>query len=285
MSDLADSTLSSLRRGSNSDVYQQDHPRSTAPAAQSASKARQQMGRSKSAERRSLGSYENTIIFQPIISPPNEFDTNDSGLVGLLENNQKWAKAIHAERPQFFHDIALKQEPKLLWIGCSDSRVPANQIVNLGPGEVFVHRNIANVVVHTDLNCLSVLQYAVEVLKVEHVVVCGHYRCGGVSASMHKHQYGMIDNWLRNIKDVYQANRENLMAIKDDDERERRLVELNVENSARNVAHSTIVQNAWRTDQRLLIHSWVYDLETGFINSLPLCIQNPTLLDDIYSYD
>jgi carbonic anhydrase len=202
----------------------------------------------------------------------------------LLENNQKWAKAIHAERPRFFHDIALKQEPKLLWIGCADSRVPANQIVNLGPGEVFVHRNIANVVVHTDLNCLSVLQYAVEVLKVEHVVVCGHYRCGGVAASMQKHQYGMIDNWLRNIKDVYQVNRESLLAIEDDDARERRLVELNVINSVRNVTHSTIVQNAWRNGQRLLVHSWVYDLETGFITSMPLRINDSTALDDIYSY-
>lgn len=299
MTDSADSTIpvfSLSRRDNDQDENQHDPPALNESKDQVSSSALlstelkptsapPHMEKGKSDDWALTGCCEDTVIFQPVTATPNEFDSNDAGLHGLLENNQRWAEAIQAERPCFFSNIALKQEPKLLWIGCSDSRVPANQVVQLGPGEVFVHRNIANVVVHTDLNCMSVLQYAVEVLKVEHVVVCGHYRCGGVSASMHKHQYGLIDNWLRTIKDVYQANRETLLTIKVDDSRERRLVELNVENSARNVAHSTIVQNAWRAGQRLLIHSWVYDLETGFINSLPLNIQSKDSLDDIYSYD
>ncbi|RUS17597.1 carbonic anhydrase [Endogone sp. FLAS-F59071] len=148
-------------------------------------------------------------------------------------------------------------------IGCSDSRVPANQLIQLGPGEVFVHRNIANVVSHTDLNCLSVVQYAVEVLKVEHIIVCGHYNCGGVSASLHNHQYGLIDTWLMNIKDVYRRHKAEFESITDNNARERKLVELNVHNSVNNVCHTTIVQNAWKRGQQLAVHGWAYDLETG----------------------
>ncbi|KAI8993560.1 carbonate dehydratase [Pilobolus umbonatus] len=193
----------------------------------------------------------------------NKFDPEDNELKGLIDNNKKWAAAVMAEAPDFFSNIANKQEPKILWIGCSDSRVPANHIVQLGPGEIFVHRNIANVVNHTDLNCLSVLQYAVDVLKVEHIIVCGHYNCGGVTAAYGNGQYGLIDNWLRSIKDVYRLHSEEIEALETDQQRIRKLVECNVINSAENVTHSTIVQNAWANGQSLTVHAWAYDIEDG----------------------
>ncbi|KAI8889904.1 carbonate dehydratase [Backusella circina FSU 941] len=215
----------------------------------------------------------------------HKFDPSDHALDGLLENNRKWAAAVMKEDPDFFSNIAHKQEPKILWIGCSDSRVPANHVVQLGPGEVFVHRNIANVVNHSDLNCLSVIQYAVEVLKVEHIIVCGHYNCGGVEASFGRKQYGLIDNWLRNIKDVYRLHQIELEAIKDDTARLYRLIELNAINSAKNICHSTIVQNAWKNGQELTVHAWAYNLEDGRVKKLDFCVDNNTSTEDIYNTD
>ncbi|KAI8882197.1 carbonate dehydratase [Backusella circina FSU 941] len=213
----------------------------------------------------------------------NKFSVEDSNLDGLLENNRKWAKAVLKEDPEFFRNIAIRQEPKILWIGCSDSRVPANQIVQLGPGEVFVHRNIANVVSHSDLNCLSVLQYAVEVLKVEHIIVCGHYNCGGVGAAIGHGQFGLIDNWLRYIKDVYRLHYEELEAIKDETQRLRRLIELNTINSAQNVCHSTIVQNAWKNGQKLTVHAWAYDIDMGVAKRLEWAASDGNAVEGIYA--
>ncbi|KAI8967029.1 carbonic anhydrase [Mycotypha africana] len=191
------------------------------------------------------------------------YDPKDTDLNSLLENNRKWASAVMKEDPTIFGSIAHKQEPKLLWIGCADSRVPANVILALPPGELFVHRNIANVVINTDLNCLSVLQYAVDVLKVEHIIVCGHYNCGGVAAAYGKEQYGIIDNWLRSIKDVYRLHREAIEILPTDKERIEKLVDLNAIHSAENVCHTTIVQNAWANGQKLTVHAWTYGLEDG----------------------
>ncbi|KAI8886282.1 carbonic anhydrase [Backusella circina FSU 941] len=213
----------------------------------------------------------------------NKLKHGDDCLETLLENNKKWAQAVIAEDPSFFENIALKQEPKILWIGCSDSRVPANQIVQLGPGEIFVHRNIANVVTNSDLNCLSVVQYAVEVLKVEHVIVCGHYNCGGAAAAIGHGQFGLIDNWLRNIKDVYRLHKSELESIKEEPKRLRRLIELNAINSAKNICHSTIVQNAWERGQKLQVHAWAYDLEDGRVKKLDFCAKDNTFNQDIYN--
>ena len=191
-----------------------------------------------------------------------------SDLNKLLNNNQSWASAIKAEDPNFFAELAKQQSPEYLWIGCSDSRVPANQIVGLKPGEVFVHRNIANVVVHTDLNCLSVMEYAINVLKVKHVIVCGHYGCGGVAASMQNQQVGIIDNWLRNIRDVYFHNQDALEELTDEKARVDRLCELNVAQQVINVTHTNIVQNAWLRGQELSIHGLIYDIRDGLLKQL-----------------
>lgn len=185
----------------------------------------------------------------------------------LLENNRKWAAQRTQEDPDFFERLSRQQSPKFLWIGCSDSRVPANQITGLAPGEVFVHRNVANVVHQTDLNCLSVLQYAVEVLKVEHIVVCGHYGCGGVSAAVEKVRHGMIDNWLRQIRQTADVHRDELEKLTETEKMDR-LCELNVVSNVNNVAQSTIVEDAWGRGQELQIHSWIYRLNTGRIISL-----------------
>ncbi|KAI8367516.1 carbonic anhydrase [Radiomyces spectabilis] len=213
-----------------------------------------------------------------------KFDVSDETLDGLLDNNRRWAAAVLREDPEFFKNIAIRQEPKILWIGCSDSRVPANQIVQLGPGEIFVHRNIANVVNHSDLNCLSVIQYAVEVLKVQHIIVCGHYNCGGVTAAYGKEQYGLIDNWLRSIKDVYRLHVGEIEPLESDGKRIRKLVELNAINSAKNVCHSTIVQNAWARGQKLTIHAWAYDIEDGIAKKLDWTVSNPEPLQNIYHH-
>ncbi|CAO3622080.1 unnamed protein product [Mucor hiemalis] len=212
----------------------------------------------------------------------SKFDVQDTSLDGLLEKNKVWAAKVLAEDPTFFSTIAEKQQPKILWIGCSDSRVPANAILQLGPGEVFVHRNIANVVSHSDLNCLSVLQYAVEVLKVEHIIVCGHYNCGGVGAAHGHGQFGLIDNWLRNIKDVYRLHKKELEALGDDKARLHKLIELNVINSAENVCHSTIVQNAWQKGQKLTVHAWAYDIESGTAKKLEWEASDKNTLQSIY---
>jgi carbonic anhydrase len=185
----------------------------------------------------------------------------------LLDSNIQWARGVKEKDPDFFTQLSKQQAPDFLWIGCSDSRVPANQIVDLPPGEVFVHRNIANVVVHTDLNCLSVIQYAVEVLEVEHIIVCGHYGCGGVKAAMGHQKYSLIDNWLRHIRDVGRFNAEELESLSDKAKFDR-LCELNVIEQVTNVSNTSIVQNAWENGVELAVHGWIYNIENGIIKDL-----------------
>ena len=200
----------------------------------------------------------------------------------LFDNNKAWAHARLAEDPNFFTDLSHKQQPKYLWIGCSDSRIPANQVIGLGPGEVFVHRNIANLFPHTDFNCLSVLEYGVNCLGIEHVIVCGHYGCGGVIAAMEEQQHGLVDNWLRHIRDVYSASKKELDLIEDKALRHKKLVELNVVQQVMNVCHTTIVQNAWERSQPLCVHGWVYDLDTGLIHDLSCCISSFAQINETY---
>jgi len=190
----------------------------------------------------------------------------------LLTSNQTWAAEIKERDPDFFRKLSRQQSPEYLWIGCSDSRVPANEIVNLMPGEIFVHRNIANVVVHTDLNCLSVIQYAVDVLKVKHIIVCGHYGCGGISAALEGEAHGLIDNWLGHIKDVYRYHQAMIDAIADEEGRLNLLCELNVIEQVVNVAQTTVAQNAWRGGQELSVHGWIYSIEDGILKDLDICI-------------
>ena len=193
----------------------------------------------------------------------------------LFKNNRIWAKQMVASDPDFFNKLSKVQTPEYLWIGCSDSRVPANQIVGLMPGEVFVHRNIANLVVHSDLNCLSVIQYAVDVLKVKHIIVCGHYGCGGVKAALDNGDNGLIDNWLRNIKDVYRLRQEEIDACATDEEKHIRLCELNVVEQVANVCHTSIVQNAWKAGQPVTVHGWIYGIGNGVLKDLDVCITGP----------
>lgn len=190
----------------------------------------------------------------------------------LFESNRKCAAQVKKEQPEFFEQLSKQQSPEYLWIGCADSRVPANEIINLPPGEVFVHRNIANVVVHTDLNCLSVIQYAVEVLKVKHIIVCGHYGCGGVAASMQDEDHGLIDNWLQHIRDVYRLHRAELDAITDPCDKKERLCELNVIEQVGNVCASRTVSNALKNGQELNIHGWIYRLEDGILQDLGVTV-------------
>ncbi len=203
-------------------------------------------------------------------------------LANLFDNNRQWAESIKKIHPDFFQKLSEQQAPEYLWIGCSDSRVPANEIVGLLPGEIFVHRNVANMVVHTDMNCLSVLQYAVDVLKVKHIMVVGHYGCGGVRAAMSNQQLGLIDNWLRNIKDIYRQHREQLDAIQDDERRSNLLCELNVVEQVNNVCNTTIVQDAWCRGQSLAIHGWIYSIRNGALKDLGVCMTGKAQLDDIY---
>ncbi len=191
----------------------------------------------------------------------------------LLDNNRTWAAERIKRDPGFFTRLAGQQAPEFLWIGCSDSRVPANEIVGLDPGELFVHRNVANVVVHTDLNCLSVLQFAVDVLKVKHVIVCGHYGCGGVRAAMDRASHGLIDNWLRHVQDVERDHSRELRAIATDHARVDRLCELNVVEQVRNIGRTTIVQDAWRRGHPLQLHGWIYGLKDGIISDLGVTVQ------------
>lgn len=202
-------------------------------------------------------------------------------LDNLLENNRRWAEEIKSQDPDFFEKLARQQTPEYLWIGCADSRVPANQITGLLPGEVFVHRNIANVVTHTDINCLSVLQYAVEVLKVKHVIVCGHYGCGGVQGALSDEPLGLIDNWLRHIKDIYYVNREKFQFLREEDRLDR-LCELNVIQSVANLCHTTTVQDAWRRGQNLTVHGWIYSLQDGLLRDLKVCFDEQGDIPDIY---
>jgi carbonic anhydrase len=191
----------------------------------------------------------------------------------LFDRNVAWASEIKEKNPDFFTELSKQQAPDYLWIGCSDSRVPANQIVNLPPGEIFVHRNIANIVVHTDLNCLSVIQYAVEVLEVKHIVVCGHYGCGGIKASMEETEHGLIDNWLRHIQDVSRFNADKLDG-KEYGEQLDLLCELNVVEQVINVCNTTIVQNAWKNGVELSVHGWIYSIENGILKDLDTCINS-----------
>jgi carbonic anhydrase len=193
--------------------------------------------------------------------------------IKLLANNRAWAAARVRHDPTFFTRLTGQQAPSFLWIGCSDSRVPANDIVGLDPGELFVHRNVANVVVHTDVNCLSVLQYAVDVLKVKHVIVCGHYGCGGIRAALDGTAHGLIDNWLQHVQDVKEAHHAELLALADVDARIDRLAELNVKEQVRNIARTTIIQDAWRRDQPLHLHGWIYGLKDGLIHDLGVTLK------------
>ena len=193
----------------------------------------------------------------------------------LFDNNRRWAAERTRQQPDFFARLAGLQAPPYLWIGCSDSRVPANDIVGLLPGELFVHRNVANVVVHTDLNCLSVIQYAVEVLKVRHVMVVGHYGCGGVRAALEGAQLGLIDNWLRHVQDVQSAYRPLVAAMPEGEARVNRLCELNVLEQAANVCETTIVQDAWKRGQELAVHAWIYGLQDGLLRDLGFALNQP----------
>ena len=200
----------------------------------------------------------------------------------LLENNRAWAEGIKAHDPEFFRALERQQNPRYLWIGCSDSRVPATQLVGLNSGDLFVHRNVANVVVHTDFNCLSVLQFAVDVLGVSHIIVCGHYGCGGVEAAMQNLQLGLIDNWLRHVQDVMHSHESLLERISDERERLNRLCELNVIEQVLNVSRTTIVQNAWGRGQELAVHGWIYGIGDGLLRDLDICIANQTELSTAY---
>lgn len=189
----------------------------------------------------------------------------------LFKNNKDWAESITKEDPDFFKNLSKLQAPEYLWIGCSDSRVPSNELINLAPGEVFVHRNIANMVVHTDLNCLSVIQYAIEVLKVKHIIVCGHYGCGGIKAALENQDHGLIDNWLGHIKDVYRLHKDELSTLSEN-EMQHRLCELNVIEQVSNVCDTTIVKNAWKSGAELFVHGWIYNIENGILKDIT---QNP----------
>ena len=199
-----------------------------------------------------------------------------------FDANRAWADRMRERDPGFFERLLRAQTPELLWIGCSDSRLPPDQVVGRLPGEIFVHRNVGNVVVHTDLNCLSVLQYGIEVLKVKHVIVCGHYGCGGVHAAMTPQPLGLIDNWLRHIRDVFMANREELEAIADPAARQDRLCELNVWAQVANVCHTTIVQDAWARGQAVTIHGWIYALADGLLRDLGLAVQSTEQIPAAY---
>jgi len=200
----------------------------------------------------------------------------------LLDNNKSWVSLKKKEDPEFFNKLSQGQSPEYLWIGCSDSRVPANEITGTNPGEIFVHRNVANLVVHSDMNLLSVLSYAVEVLKVKHIIVCGHYGCGGVLAAMENKQMGLIDNWLRKIKDVYRKHEEELDSISDYNQRARKLVEYNIVQQVRDLGKTSIVQNTWNSGQDLHVHGWVYDLHDGLIQDLHVSLTSAKDLNLIY---
>ena len=201
---------------------------------------------------------------------------------GLLQRNKNWADDIKSSDSDFFSKLSAQQAPEYLWIGCSDSRVSANQIVDLLPGELFVHRNIANLVVHTDLNCLSVIQYAVEVIKVKHIIVCGHYECGGIKAAMEGKDHGLIDNWLRHIKDIYRLHQQELEAAESVDARFRLLCKLNVKEQVANVCHTTVVQNAWGSGQGLTVHGLVYSVADGVLHNLEVSVSNSDEISKIH---
>jgi carbonic anhydrase len=211
-------------------------------------------------------------------------DTSHITYESLLDGNKQFIEDALAEDPEYFAKLAAGQTPPVLWIGCADSRVPANQITNTSPGEIFVHRNIANMVIHSDMNMLSVLDYAVNVLKVKHVIVTGHYGCGGVIAAMSNSEYGLIDNWLRHIKDVYRLHADELDAIENEQERTNRLVELNVIENVYNLCKTSIVQNAWKHGQELAVHGWVYSISTGKIKDMKVSTSDNANLGDVFKF-
>lgn len=200
----------------------------------------------------------------------------------LLKGNKEWVREKLEEDPEFFERLSKGQSPQFLWIGCSDSRVPANEITNTQPGDIFVHRNIANMVVHSDMNMLSVLDYAVNILKVKHVIVCGHYGCGGVKAAMTNEQYGLVDNWLRFIKDVYRTHAQELDAIKSEEDRFNRFAELNVIEQVFDLVKTTIIQNAWKGRRSPMVHGWIYDIRTGLIKDLGVTFDSQSILPPIF---
>jgi len=206
----------------------------------------------------------------------------DPGLTHLLDQNKAWAKAQTDRDPEFFARLVRQQAPEYLWIGCSDARVPANELMNLAPGELFVHRNIANLVHNIDINLMSVLEYAIGVLKVRHVIVCGHYGCGGVRAALERQEVGLIDNWLRKIKDVYAANKDKLDHLDDPEKRLNKLCEINVKQQVLNVCHTSIVQNAWREGRELAVHGWIYGIGDGLLKDLGFTIDGAHMLEPIY---
>ena len=203
----------------------------------------------------------------------------------ILDNNKQWVESQTAIDPEYFKDLSKGQNPPLLWIGCSDSRVPANEIIGAKPGEVFVHRNIANMVVHSDMNMLSVLDYAVNVLKVKHVIVCGHYGCGGIKAAMGNDSIGIIDNWIRHIKDVYRLHKEELDAVANEDDRFNKFVEINVKEQVFDLAKTSIVQSAWKKGQELTLHGWAYGLNSGYVTDLNVNISSNKDLDNVYQLE
>jgi len=203
----------------------------------------------------------------------------------LIKNNKRWAQSIKDNQPNFFEKLSKQQAPKYLWIGCSDSRVPANEIVGLLPGELFVHRNVANIVGHTDFNCLSVLQYAVDQIKIEHVIVCGHYGCGGVKAVFSDEKHGLIDNWLQNIKDVYCRYQQKINSLTSEEQRVDLLCELNVVEQVNNVCRTTIVQDAWDRGQALVVHGWIYGIKDGLIKDLNISTSNKQGIPPVYQWD
>lgn len=203
-------------------------------------------------------------------------------LTRLFANNKLWANEISTQDPDFFDKLAKIQSPEYLWVGCSDSRVPANEIVGLLPGELFVHRNVANLVIHSDLNCLSVLQYAVDILHIKHVIVCGHYGCGGVRAAIDNQEHGLIDNWVRQIKDIYLKHQHELDALSDETSKLNRLCELNVMEQAANISHTNIVQDAWKRGQSLTVHGWIFSINDGILRDLQTSYSDPEQLPEIY---
>lgn len=203
----------------------------------------------------------------------------------FFDGNREWASKIKESDPDFFTKLSNQQTPEYLWIGCSDSRIPANSIVGKLPGELFVHRNIANLVVHTDLNCLSVIQYSVEVLKVKHIIVCGHYGCGGIKAAMDNQEHGLIDNWLRNVKDIYRYHQTEIDSCPSEEDKFKRLCELNVVEQVSNICHTSIVQNAWKSDHGLAIHGWIYSIETGLLKDLSVCITKRSEISKVHRID
>ena len=195
-------------------------------------------------------------------------------LQSLFDNNRQWAKEILTRDSRFFEKLSKQQSPKYLWIGCSDSRVPANEIVGLLPGELFVHRNVSNLVVHSDMNCLSVMQYAVEVLKVEHIIVCGHYGCGGIVAAVEERPHGLIDNWLRNVRDIFYSYEKELESIQDPVKRIDRLCEINVVSQVFNVCNTTVVQEAWAAGRTITVHGWIYGINDGLLRDLNVSVSS-----------